>query len=103
MGHRHNPDDERFERIIGMQIQLWRERRGLTALALAELAGVHRNTIYRLECGKGCGASLLVRVMLVLEIQMKDLNTDAQPVVHSYKSAIVEYGKPARLPFGTPN
>jgi transcriptional regulator with XRE-family HTH domain len=68
--------------MIGAQIQLWRERRGLTALALAELAGVHRNTVYRLECGLGCRASMLVKVMSVLKLQISDFRGDAPSLVH---------------------
>lgn len=82
MGHRHSTEDERLEQVIGARIQRWRERRGVTALALAELAGVHRNTIYRLECGMGCRSSLLVKVMLVLEIKVTDFHSDAPRLMH---------------------
>lgn len=82
MGYSRGESDRKIERMIGAQVQLWRERRGMTALALAELAGVHRNTIYRLEAGLGCKGSLLVRVMLVLKIQIADFRADAPSLVH---------------------
>lgn len=99
MGHRHNPEDERLDLRIAALIKLCRECRGLSALALAELAGVHRNTIYRLECGMGCRSSLLVRVMLVLEIETRDFHSDALRLVHFP----AESKKRSTIPFGTPN
>lgn len=38
---------------IGARIRTARKARGLTAIALAELAGMHRNTLLALETGKG--------------------------------------------------
>lgn len=99
MAHRHNADDQGIDLRIAAQIQLWRERRGLTALELAELAGVHRNTIYRLECGMGCRSSLLVRVMLALKIEVKDFLSDAPRLVH-YSA---KEKKRRSIAFGTPN
>ncbi len=87
MAHRHNQEDREIDLRIGMQIQFRREQRKMTALELAELAGVHRNTIYRLECGMGCRSSLLARIMLVLEIETKDLHRDAPRLMHFHATA----------------
>ncbi len=38
---------------IGQRIRLARKARGLTAIELAELAGMHRNTLLALETGRG--------------------------------------------------
>lgn len=82
MGNFCNDEDRRVQGRIGMQVQLGRERRGLTVLALAELSGAHRNTIYRLECGRGCTVALLLRVMSILKLQTRDFESDALRLVH---------------------
>ncbi|NUT61795.1 MULTISPECIES: helix-turn-helix transcriptional regulator [unclassified Herbaspirillum] len=38
---------------IGHRIRIARKARGMTAIALAELAGMHRNTLLALETGRG--------------------------------------------------
>jgi transcriptional regulator with XRE-family HTH domain len=101
MARTRHPADRVMEQRIGARIIVLRERRGLTAIALARLAGLHRNTIWRLESGAACSVAALVRVMAVLEIEISDVVPDSPSLVHSWKSAIVEYEKPASLPFGT--
>ena len=39
-------------------MRMWREKRGLTQLELAELSGIHQVTISALEIGRNSGGNL---------------------------------------------
>ncbi|MFL9925934.1 helix-turn-helix domain-containing protein [Herbaspirillum lusitanum] len=75
---------------IGQQIRRARKARGLSAIELAELAGIHRNTLLALETGKGnielnrllaiCG-ELKIELLLVPQqvAQMRGAEAAATP------------------------
>ena len=42
----------------GEIMRMWREKRGLTQLELAELSGIHQVTISALEIGRNSGGNL---------------------------------------------
>ena len=57
---------------IGARIFIFRQRRGLTAEKLGELAGVAPNTIFRIENGEGCLAVTLFRLAMALGVELNE-------------------------------
>jgi transcriptional regulator with XRE-family HTH domain len=75
--------DEALRQRVGMRIYFFRRRRGLTCLALAELAEVHRNTVYRAEAGISlCPVPELFRLARALDVKVDDFLQDAPELVH---------------------
>lgn len=70
--------DQRFYQRIGYTILKLRERKGLTLVVLAELAGVHRNTVVNAESGREISASSLFRIATALGVTMESLAVNAQ-------------------------
>lgn len=62
-----------IEARIGGRIRIARTRRKLTAQDLAERAGVHPNTIYRLETGSNCSVASLYRIASALGLTLTEL------------------------------
>jgi transcriptional regulator with XRE-family HTH domain len=63
-----------IEQRIGARVLIARTRRQLSAQDLAVRAGMHRNTIYRLESGIGsCSVACIYRIAQALEISAGEL------------------------------
>lgn len=71
-----------FDQRLGLRILESRQARKMTALQLAALAGVHRNTISRIEAGE-CQPLLenLWRICRVLGISLDSLFDEPKPAV----------------------
>jgi transcriptional regulator with XRE-family HTH domain len=66
--------DDDIVKKIGLNITIIRERRGLTQEKLAELAGLHRAYIGKIERGeKNIGLRNLEKIAKALDMQICDL------------------------------
>ncbi|MHB9880358.1 helix-turn-helix domain-containing protein [Pacificimonas sp. ICDLI1SI03] len=65
---------------VGQQIERYRISRNLTQAELAEMAGISRSTLARIEAGKGGTIDSLARLMraLGLEDRLLDIVPDAK-------------------------
>ena len=54
---------------LALQLKTLRERAQLTQGQLAELVGVHRNTVYNWESGAGLPTALFLRVCKALDVR----------------------------------
>ena len=63
-----------IEQRIGARVLIARTRRNLSARQLGQLAGIHRNTIYRLESGIGnCSVVVIYQLAHALEVELSEL------------------------------
>jgi transcriptional regulator with XRE-family HTH domain len=66
-----------IERQVGLRIKALRAKKGITQDQLAELAGLNRTHLYRLESGK---QSITLRTMKIvadaLDVRVRDLVRD---------------------------
>jgi transcriptional regulator with XRE-family HTH domain len=63
-----------IEQRIGARMMLARKQRRMTAIELADRAGIHRNTIHRIEAGlNSCTIANLFRIANALGIQPHEL------------------------------
>lgn len=60
--------DEAALAALGLRLAAARLRRNLTQVGLGREAGVSRNTVVRLELGKGAELKFLVRVLRALDL-----------------------------------
>ena len=60
-----------------------RESRGLTALVLAQRAGVHINTVYNVESAYSVSVSALFKIAAALKVRVDDLFSYSQSFVGS--------------------
>jgi len=68
------PEEEKFLRRFGIQIQRLRRRAGLTQEQLAERLGINQDMVSRLENGKvGILISRLVLLAKALNVEPKEL------------------------------
>ncbi len=65
--------DVALYRRIGYAVMRLRRRRGWTVLVLAERAGLHRNTIYRVESGLNISIYALWRIAEALGVALEGL------------------------------
>jgi len=73
---------------IGARVLIWRRRRDLTLEELAARAGVHANTIWRLEEGRGCSVATAAKVAAALEVEIAVLIPNSQHVVRNSKDSL---------------
>jgi transcriptional regulator with XRE-family HTH domain len=76
--------DAMLRQRIGARVFFLRRQRRMTALALAERADLHRNTIYRIEAGLSlCSVGQIWRIAGALGVKIEDFMPDAPSLVHS--------------------
>lgn len=76
--------DGMLRQRIGARVFFLRRERGITALTLAARAGLHRNTIYRIEAGLSlCSVGQMQRIAQALCVKMADFLQDSPSMVHS--------------------
>lgn len=73
--------DKPLNHRIGYNVMRARRRRGFTIPMLADRAGVHKNTLDRVEKGYGATASTLFKLALALEVSLDELAQKSQYVV----------------------
>lgn len=83
MTHYDSPDLRPLSVLLsdlGQQIEAYRISRNLKQAELAELAGISRSTLSRLEAGKGGTIDSLARIMRALDIEERllDIVPDAK-------------------------
>jgi transcriptional regulator with XRE-family HTH domain len=66
-----------LRRRVGFRIMKRREYMGFSALKLASLAGVHRNTISRMESGEMLSLESLWKVCQILDVTIDGMISDA--------------------------
>lgn len=93
--------DPALNQRIGYRIFKERERRGLTAVVLAQRARVHRNTICRAERGFGISVCALVRIAAAMEIGLDELLALSQTIVRFGNVDALRAEKAARVVYGT--
>jgi transcriptional regulator with XRE-family HTH domain len=75
--------DGMLRQRIGARVFFLRKRRGITAFELAGRAGLHRNTIYRIESGLSlCSLVQIWRIASVLGVEIEDFVRDSPSKVH---------------------
>lgn len=75
--------DAVLRRRIGARVFFLRRDRGITALKLAAQAGLHRNTLYRIEAGmRSCSIGQLHRIAQALSVKVDDFLENAPNRVH---------------------
>tara|TARA_R110000868_G_scaffold263079_3_gene521696 strand:- start:816 stop:1169 length:354 start_codon:yes stop_codon:yes gene_type:complete len=68
----NNPGIQSISQLLsalGQQIEAYRISRGVKQAELAELAGISRSTLIRLEAGTGGTLENLIRIMRALDIE----------------------------------
>lgn len=95
------PKDALIEQRVGYRIFKERTRRGLTAMVLADRAGIHRNTVYRIESGLGISVVALCRIAAALEVTLDALVPISQCVVHRSVDDVSKARKAARVNNGS--
>ncbi|HEV2133776.1 MAG TPA: helix-turn-helix transcriptional regulator [Terracidiphilus sp.] len=98
---RGRPKDAALDQRIGYCIFKERERRGLTVMVLARRAGVHRNTISRVESGGGISVCALVRIAAAMEVGWDELLARAQFIVRCDEEDAQAQGKSVTVICGT--
>ncbi len=79
-------EEEALARRLGRRVENLRKRRKMSCEKLAARAGVHRNTIYRLESGEGRMLVVVVtRIAAALGVTVEDLMQFAPSMVDSKK------------------
>jgi transcriptional regulator with XRE-family HTH domain len=73
--------DRNLRQRVGSRVLKRRENMRLTALELAARAGVHRNTISRIECGQSLSIETLWRLCKVLQISLDSLIEDRPAIL----------------------
>lgn len=73
--------DRPLNGAIGFNVMRARRRRGFTIPALAELAGIHKNTLNRAEGGCGITAPTLCKLARALDVTLDELVPKSQYVV----------------------
>lgn len=81
MARKRSNKDEDLDRTMGYRIYRTRMRKGWTVKHLAELAGVHPNTISKAENGGGASVSTMSRVAGALKVSAGHLIPKTQDVV----------------------
>jgi len=81
MAHKRSNKDEALDRAMGFRVYRRRSRKGWTVKHLAELAGVHPNTISKVENGGGGSVSTVSRIAAALEVSAGKLIPNTQDVV----------------------
>jgi len=78
--------EEALVRGLGRRVENLRKRRRLSANVLAARAGIHRNTLYRLEAGEGRMLVVVVaRIAKALGVTIADLMQFSPSMVDSKK------------------
>lgn len=85
-----NAKDAAMEATIGARVFIWRRRRGFTVGALADRAGLHKNTVKHLENGKGCSAVSLAKIAAALRVEIASLVPKGQCIVPSNENSLFE-------------
>lgn len=76
--------DAALRQRIGARVFFLRRGRGITAMTLAAKAGLHRNTIYRIEAGLSlCSIGQIWRIAQALNVKIEDFLHDSPSLVHS--------------------
>ena len=96
-------EDRVLYQRIGYAVMKLRQREGLTALVLAERAGVHRNTIYRVESALYISVSSLCRIAGALGVGVDALISFSPSLVHSRRVVSLGQEKAAKVVCGTEN
>jgi transcriptional regulator with XRE-family HTH domain len=97
-----SPHKERqLHQRIGFAVMRLRQRRGLTALVLAERSGVHRNTICRIESGLPTSVFVLSEIAEVLGVGLDALLSYSPRVVHPSSRDNLRAKKAAKVVCGT--
>lgn len=94
------PQDEEREWLgsVGARVGILRRRLGLDATVLAERAGIHRNTVDRVESGAvNCSAVLLRRIADALGTELESLFTKSPCMVQSSRETLELPEKPGRV------
>ncbi len=83
-------------RTLGEHLQVWRKLRQLTALEVADRAGVSRSTVVKLENGGGGSLENLLRVARALGV-LDELVTAADPYRSDVGRLRAEQALPERV------
>ena len=70
--------DVAIDRKVGARVFYLRQELGVTEMILAGRAGLHPNTIRRIENGLGCSVSTLVRIAAALQVDLNAIVTNTQ-------------------------
>jgi transcriptional regulator with XRE-family HTH domain len=77
-------EDAMLRQRIGARVFYLRRERKITALALADRARLHRNTVYRIEAGLSlCSVGQIWRIAEALGVNIEDFLRDSPSLVHS--------------------
>lgn len=88
--HKKRPEDVSMEQSIAARIFIWRRRKGITAPELAARAGLHENTILRIENGNGCSAATLAKIAAGLRVSIAVLVPKPQDLVVKMTNSLFE-------------
>ena len=58
---------------IGLRVRKKRHERRWSARRLAEVTGISKNTILKVECGNSCMFETIVRIAAALDMDMNEL------------------------------
>lgn len=68
------PDPQTDRQTLGSRIRIWRKRRNLSQVRLADLAGITQSTLSNYENGRREPAvSTLIRIAEVLDVSLDEL------------------------------
>lgn len=81
MARKSSNKDEALDRALGFRIYRARTRKRWTVKQLAERAGVHLNTVARVEKGDGASITTVSRIAAALGVSAGTLIPNTQDVV----------------------